>query len=217
MEIAIGNTRINCVTTDRMPVTRYDRLSSPSRTGSNACPAAANALGLLWSEDNKTQSFVDQHTEHVIVASRLGQPHRLGLTVKSITEISDTPMHLRGSIALVTERQDCMIVGLRYGIAMSTVPGGALNVGGKNAAVSLRVMLPQPGKQCRSKIKTDMRVVIDDLLCTVDNNPGRAIRPVTLGVNAFIPIMKRQRAWFWINNSGPGILAWRLIEVSVND
>ncbi len=110
-----------------------------------------------------------------------------------------------------------MIVSLRYGIAVSTVPCGALSVGRDDAAVSFRVMLLQPGEQCRSKIKTDMRVVIDDLVCTVDNNPGGAIRPVTLGVNAFIPIVKRQRTRFWIDYSGPGILAWRLIEVSVND
>src|SRR4030095_280158 len=158
----------------------------------------ANALCLLWSEDNKPQPFVNQHTEHVIVASCLGQPRRLGFTAESITEISDTPMHLLDSIALVTERQDCMIVGLSYGIAVAAAPGGALRVGGDDAAVSLRVMLLQPGEEGRAKIKTYMRVVIAYFVCPDDNNPGPAIRLVTLGVNAFVPIVKRLRARFRI-------------------
>ena len=79
------------------------------------------------------------------------------------------------------------------------------------------MMLLQPGKKRWSKIKTDLRVVIYDLLFTGDNDPRLAIRLVTLGVDAFVPIVKRQRARFRIDYSGPGILAWRLIEVSVND
>jgi len=75
----------------------------------------------LRSEDNKTQSFVDQQTEHVIVAGCLGQPHRLGLPAEAIKEISNTPTHLRALIALVAERQDGMIVGLCNGVAVSTV------------------------------------------------------------------------------------------------
>src|SRR6185503_12842761 len=54
MEIAVGSTRIDGVATDRMPFTSEDRI-------------AADPLGLLRGENNKTQSFIDQHTEHVIV------------------------------------------------------------------------------------------------------------------------------------------------------
>src|SRR6185503_20264902 len=148
-----------------------------------------NALGLLGSEDNKTQSFIYQHPEYVVVASCFGQPHRLGLTAEPITKIGHTPTHLRGLIALVTERQDRMIIGLRNGIAVSTVPGGAQSIGRDDAFISLRMMLQQPGKQRWSKVKTDMLVVIDDLLYTARNNPGVAIRLVTFGVDAFVPIV----------------------------
>jgi hypothetical protein len=133
-----------------------------------------------------------------------------------MTEIGDTPTHLSRLIVLVTERQNCMIVGLRNRIAMPTVPGGAQGIGRDDTAVSLDVMLLQPGKQRWSKIKTYMLVVIYDLLCTADDNPELAIRLVTLRVDAFVPIVKRQRAGFRIDYSCPGVLAWWLIEVAVD-
>ena len=41
--------------------------------------------------------------------------------------------------------------------------------------------------------------------------------PVALGVNAFIPIMKRRRIRLFVYYAGPWILAGRLIKVPVND
>jgi len=109
-----------------------------------------------------------------------------------------------------------MIVSLRNRIAMPTVPAGAQSIGGDDTAVSLDVMLLQPGKQRWSKIKTYMLVVIYYLLRTADNNPELAVRLVTLGVDALVPIVKRQRAGFRIDYSSPGVLTWWLIEVAVD-
>ena len=126
-------------------------------------------------------------------------------------------MHLGAAIPTVAERQNRVIVSMRYSVTVSVVPAGALHVGGDDALVSFLVMLLQPGKECRTKIKTYMRVVIDDLLCAPYNNPGRTIGFVALGINAFVPIVKRLRTWFRIDNSRPRILTRRLIKVSVND
>jgi hypothetical protein len=63
-----------------------------------------------------------------------------------------------------------------------------------------------------------MRIVVDELLIGPGlADPHKRVCAIAFEMNALIPIVKRRRAWLFFNDAGPGIFAWRLIEVTVDD
>ncbi len=111
-----------------------------------------------------------------------------------------------------------MAIGVRYGISMAAAFLGALPVSFENSLVSLRVMPFQPRQQCGAKVEADERVVVcrafDRLLRAHDAREG--IRSIAFGMNALIPVVIGIGAKLALDISRPGILAWWLVEVSVN-
>src|SRR5580765_5193802 len=94
----------------------------------------------------------------------------------------------------------------------------AFAIGFDDARVSVSVMLIQPTQQCRTEIKIDVCVVVDELFigtCLADAN--KCIGPITFEMNSLVPIVERRGARLRGNDSGPRIFARRLIEVAVND
>src|SRR5687767_5501081 len=102
---------------------------------------------------------------------------------------------------------------------MAAVFGSTFQIRGDDASVSFRMLQFEPGKQRRTEIKTDVRVVVHDQLQVglLVNNTNSAIRQVTFGVNALVPVVKRLRTWLRIDASRPGIFSWRLVEMPVNN
>ena len=98
-----------------------------------------------------------------------------------------------------------MSVSLRDRVAVSAAVRGAFAIGCQDVLVSVGMMLFEPREQRWTKVETDPRVVV-----------YRGIWRVTLSVNAFVPIVKRRRAWFCFNFACPGVLARWLVKVPVN-
>src|ERR1051325_9532867 len=199
-------------------LSRLSAFSDGFTTGRNACPTA-DSFCLLWRQNDKLQPFIDQQTKHIVVTGGLRQPHRFRFTLEPVTKIGDTPTHLSAPVAFVTQRQDRVVVSVGDGVAMAVMLEHALRVGGQNAFISLPMISLEPRKQGWSKIKTDLRIVVyySRVAGFRINYPDRAVRLVTFGVDALVPIMKRQRARFSIHLAGPGVLAWRLIKMAVDD
>src|SRR6266571_3602442 len=111
-----------------------------------------------------------------------------------------------------------MTICLRDGVAMSATLLCAFTIGIDYAAVGVRMMIFEPGQQCRTKIETDVLVVVDESfvwLSTADAD--KRICSITFEMNALVPIVKRRGARLFFNHSRPRIFARRLIEVTVND
>ncbi len=112
-----------------------------------------------------------------------------------------------------------MVVGLCDCIAVPTATTQALPIGGNNARVRFRMLPLQPPKQSGAKIKTDVGVVVDNLLLAAMgvNNDGRTVWPIAFRMDAFVPVMKGMRAGLGINYAGPRVFTWWLIKMAMND
>src|SRR5262249_9747542 len=91
-------------------------------------------------------------------------------------------------------------------------------VGGYDSCIHLRRLLLQPGEQRRAKIKTHPGIVIDN-----SYNPVRAIEnarggigSITLGGDAFVPVMVRMGRVLQFDSFQPWILPRWLVEVTVH-
>jgi len=73
----------------------------------------------------------------------------------------------------------------------------------------------EPGEQGRTEIETNVAVIVDYFSLGSDMRKG--VWPVTLTRNSLIPIVVGCGARLSIDLTRPGILAWWLIEVAVND
>ena len=133
-----------------------------------------------------------------------------------MAEIGDAPADLRVQIAVVAERQDGVVVRLRQRVAV-TAQDDAARVGIEDLPVHLGRMPLQPGEQRGAEVEGEMDVVVDD----VDDAPLGVLQPrgavgaVALGGDALVPVVERRRGVLHLDFLDPGILARRLVEVSV--
>src|ERR1700687_2259913 len=112
-----------------------------------------------------------------------------------------------------------MAVGLRYSIAVSGTSVRALPISIDDSGIRLRMFVLEPAQQGRPKVEADARIVVHNSF------PARSrisyadagICLVTLGMDALVPIMERRSAGLDLDDSGPGILARRLVEMAVNN
>src|SRR5579871_5801280 len=136
-----------------------------------------------------------------------------------MAEINDAPVYLRAQIALVTQWQNRMIVGLRDGAAVAIVSFATELVGRNDARGGFRVGNFEPSHQRRPEVETQVGVVVYDALdlALAVNDARVRVRAVALRVDALVPVMRRTRALFALDRSGPRIFARRLIEMAMND
>ena len=76
----------------------------------------------------------------------------------------------------------------------------------------------EPREQSRAEVETYLFVIVYrafDLLLRTDDL-SLSVRRVAFGMNALIPVVIRIGAILALDQSRPGILAWWLVEVSVN-
>src|SRR5438477_6496104 len=96
-------------------------------------------------------------------------------------EICNAPSYLRAEIALVAQRQYRMVVGLRDGAAVPTMPFAAQLVCRDDARVSFRLSRLEPSHQGGPQVKAQIRVVVYDVLdlaFAIDDS-GKCIGTVT--------------------------------------
>ena len=110
-----------------------------------------------------------------------------------------------------------MTIGLRYRIAMTASSDCALSIRFNYPGVGFRVVSFKPAQKCWTKIKTDGRIIIENCLLPISGGGNECVRAITFGMNSFIPIVEGRSAGLIINDSGPGIFARWLIEMTVDN
>src|SRR3977135_937473 len=104
-------------------------------------------------------------------------------------------------------------------VAMAAVLQNTFAISFENAFVGGWMILCEPVKERRTKIETDVRVVIYKLLfarCRIVDG-SKSIRSIALDMDTLVPIMKGRGARFLFDNSSPWIFTRRLIEMAVDD
>jgi hypothetical protein len=96
---------------------------------------------------------------------------------------------------------------------MTVFPCCAFAICHQDAVICFGVVRLQPRQQGGPKIETYVLVIVD--FCRA--KAGKTVGTVAFGVNSLVPIVKWRGARLRFDFTGPGILAWRLIEMSVNN
>ncbi len=94
----------------------------------------------------------------------------------------------------------------------------ALFVGLNDPAVQIGRVLGCPGEKSGTKIEADSGIVVQNVrnaLLAIENASGQ-VGSVALGRHALIPVMVGIGRILKFNLLEPRILAWRLIEMTVN-
>ncbi len=162
--------------------------------------------------------MLGQDFQRLQIDGGLRKPHALRIAPKTVLEIANAPADLRDPIARVGQRQDHMVVTLCDGGAVSGKTFAAFEVGFPYAAICVRSTFLHPGEKRWTKVEADVLVVIGDLFdpaSRVQNSRG-GVRGVTLRGNALVPIVVRICRFLCLDCLEPGILARRLIKMSVN-
>src|ERR1700694_5344269 len=112
-----------------------------------------------------------------------------------------------------------MAISLGNRVAVSGTLEGALLIGIDDAGICIRMIVLEPAQQGRSKIEADIRVVIHTSFPARGRigNARPGIWLVTLGMNAFVPVVKRRGTGLDLDDTGPGILARWLVEMAVDN
>ncbi len=133
-----------------------------------------------------------------------------------MAEIGHAPADLRAQIAVVAEREDGVVVGLRYGVAVAAVVRAA-RVGFEDVAVDARRVPLQPGEERGPEVEGEVQVVVDDV-CDAPLSalePRRAVGAVALGGDALVPVVEGRGGVLRLDVLDPGVLARWLVEVAV--
>src|SRR6185369_7209227 len=180
---------------------------------------AANARGLVRGENYKPHSRVDQLINHLVVTGSFRKPNGFRLSPEAITKISQPPANLGAPITFITQSQNCMAIGLRDRVAMALALTRAFAVRINNSSVGFGIVLFQPTEEGWAKVETNMPVVVNHCRRSIYRpcEDDRSVRPITLSVNALVPIMKRRSARLFFHDSRPGIFAGWLVEMAVDD
>jgi hypothetical protein len=105
---------------------------------------------------------------------------------------------------------------LRHRVAVSQACR-ARPIGCEDALVRLGVGLREPGEKRGPDIERDPLVVVDDSFALGRLEVRQKVGPIGLGVHALVPVVERSGARLSLDATRPGILARRLIEVTVDD
>ena len=110
-----------------------------------------------------------------------------------------------------------MIVGLRDCAPMSAMALLAQAIRGDDARGSLRLNRIEPSHQGGAKVETYVCVIVDNTLdqTVAVYDPRKCVGAITLGVDALVPVVERPRTFLAVDRAGPGVLARRLIKMTV--
>ena len=152
------------------------------------------------------------------VGRRLGQPHALGRGAKAALVVGDAPADLRDAVARAGQRQNHVVVDLRHGRAVAAVTLAAAALAVQNHAVGARRILLQPAQQRGAEVEAHARVVVHDArdLVLVVDHARRAVGRVALRADALVPVVVGRGRVLRLDRLQPGILARRLVKVTVN-
>ena len=172
--------------------------------------------GLVRGEHREVQALVGQRAQRREVHGGLRQPHALGGPAEPAAKIVQPPPDLRPAVAVVRQREDCVRVRLRDGVAVPAAPH-ALGVGLQDAPVHLRSAPLHPGEQRGPEVEGDVPVVVDDVLDVPAAvlQARRGVRAVALGRDPLVPIVERSGRVLHLDLLDPRVFARWLVEVSV--
>src|SRR5690349_17826013 len=123
---------------------------------------------------------------------------------KAVREVIQSPADLDAFIAAGGQRQNRVIIGLSQRIAHAKARA-VFAVGGNERLIHVGMARFEPRGECRTKIKAHQGKVAQ-----------LRVGPITFVSNLLVEILERRRSWLWSNLPGEGILAGRLIKVSVD-
>src|SRR5215472_3135278 len=179
---------------------------------------AANPLCLPGSQNRELDSVLGQDFQGLGVDGSFWQPHAFGLATEAAFEVLDPPPYLRHFVATIGQGQDHMVVALGDRAAMTGITAAALLVRFENGCVNAPARVLHPGKQRWAEIKTDVRIIVDQLddpiLRVQDSRSG--IGRITFGGDAFVPVVIGIGRVLQLHSFQVRILAGWLVEVTVN-
>jgi len=129
------------------------------------------------------------------------------------------PQDLGLLIASGSERHNNVVKYLGNCITVPFQPLAALPVGRYNTASGLSVLLLEPRKKSGPEIEAHYTVVVVNInnRAALIQKARIGIRPITFGVNPFVPIMIRRCRGLGLDTVYPGIFPRRLIKMPMND
>src|ERR1700693_5940477 len=94
----------------------------------------------------------------------------------------------------------------------------ALAVGLEHPLLDVRRAVLHPRKQGRAAVETDAGVVVDDLCdpARLVEDPRGAVRQITLGGNALVPVVVGRGGILELDRFQPGVFTWRLVKVTMD-
>ena len=108
-----------------------------------------------------------------------------------------------------------MTISLSDRVSMASSRCYTFTIGSYDRVIGSLLFFSEPGKECRTKVEAYVSVIVDDR--SFGTNMGEGVGTVALTMNSLVPIVIRSRAGLIVDNSGPGVLTRRLIEMAVND
>jgi hypothetical protein len=91
-------------------------------------------------------------------------------------------------------------------------------VGFENSVINIRCFCFKPREQGRTEVKTDPRVIVDELddLVVPIENPRHGIRRIAFRRNALVPVVIRVSGILKFDVFEPGVLERPLVEMTVD-
>ncbi len=159
-----------------------------------------------------------QQLQRLAVHRRLRQPHAFRLAPEARLEIGDAPANLRRPVAGRGQRHDHVVVNLRHRRPVAAEAKLAPPVRFEDMVIRALRVLFEPGEQRRTEVEADPRVVVDDAddLVFRVHDPRCPVRRIAFGGDALVPIVIRRSGILGLHRLQPGVLARRLVKMSVN-
>ena len=173
---------------------------------------------LVRGEHGELHAELGEDHERLLVHRRLGEPAPLGVAPEAPPEIGESPAQFDDLVAPRGEGQDHMVVRGGDGVAVAAKPDGAGRVGGENGAIRGRRRALHPLQQGRADVEAQRLIHIHH----VRDAPIGRQQPrgrhggVALALDALVPVVRGGGIGLALHDLEPGILARRLVEMSVH-
>ncbi len=178
----------------------------------------ADAGALDGGQDREFNAFLSHEVENVTVGCGFGEPHAFGFAAVAGFEVGDAPADLGEGVAVIGKRHDDVVVDLSHRGAVSAVTLRADFVGVEDHAVGAGGFVLKPTEEGRAEVVAHPGVVVhdaDDFVFFI-GDAGGAVRGVTLGGDAVVPVVVRGGGVLDLDGFEPGVLAWGLVEMAVD-
>ena len=168
----------------------YDGAASRQADSVRYCRIKFIRIGLPGCQDGVFDALVCQDRQNFIIDCSFWEPHPTRGMTEAVVKICDPPCDLNDLVRRSSQGQNRVVVSLGEGItnAVLLIIGSILI---QNLLVGMWILPLQPGKQCRTDIKTDLFEIME-----------ARIWLVALIQDAFIPVFVRRSAGFLGNDAG---------------